>query len=235
VRILALSVGAPASESFWAQGVRRCVQDGRVAVIVLALSRPGGPPNAQVDADMQAAVAEARERDVNVVVAAGNRGGSAEWPSTVPGALAVGGVDDLAGDVCGFSAVIGADVFAAGCGEQHFQGTSPAAARVGAVLAALRAFGGKSAAAAETALLAGTTRGADGQPRMSASGAFRRAGLGLLTPPDGAQFRPARARGRDAFAAADRAAAAEPPARRGRARALRATRASHASGPVDAQ
>ena len=128
------------------------------------------------------------EKDVSVVVAAGNGGGATDYPGRIPASFTVAGAAPT-GAVCEFSARgVGIDLAAPGCGLNQagwdgsawqLNGTSYAAPIVAGVLAALRAYRPSlSAPQAEALILASARR--ETVPVLDASAALRAAGLDAM-------------------------------------------------------
>lgn len=167
------------------EGLRICRQHPQVRVINLSL----GDIDASEDdlAELEARINYLRHsRDLNIVAAAGNRGGDLEVPAAFEATFAVGGID-ASGALCAFSARgEGLDLVAPGCalvgadqrgGRAFFAGTSFAAPMVSAALASLRAYHGLSAAEAEQQLLR-TARHSGAGPVLDVETALAPAALG---------------------------------------------------------
>jgi hypothetical protein len=169
--------GVRAKAADYLEGIRTCAQQEHVAVINLSLGDIDATSEELAELD-QRITEYRRKNNINIVAAAGNRGGAIEVPARFPAAFAVGAAD-ASGRLCAFSARgHGLDLSAPGCalqgGDQHgylstFNGTSFAAPMVSGALAALRAYGGLSAEDAERRLLETARQGEQGLQLDTAS------------------------------------------------------------------
>jgi hypothetical protein len=143
-------------------------------------------------AELQDRITDYRTNDeINIVAAAGNRGGPVEAPARFPAAFAVG-ASDSQGRFCRFSARGDElDLVAPGCSlasaDQHgqpaiFEGTSFAAPMVAAALAALRGYGNLTADEAENVILRSASTGPDAM-RLNIGAALDSIGY-VGSPPD---------------------------------------------------
>lgn len=153
--------GVRAQAAAYIRGLKACAQRSDVRVVNLSLGDVDG--TAAEIAELENRIRDLREEnDINVVAAAGNRGGQVEVPARFSSAFAVGGVSE-SGAICAFSARgHELDVLAPGCElfgadlkgtNAVFAGTSFAAPIVSAALAALRSYRHLSADDAERLLI----------------------------------------------------------------------------------
>jgi Subtilase family len=186
VSINALPVGEQAFPfSDYRRAIARCAVLGsaypiRVIVLALGAATAPGPTEMSLLSD---AVDQAQTAGISVVAAAGNSGGSVEWPAAYAPVLAVGAAD-ASGVICGFSARgPGLDLLAPGCpNDEAFadtgaparaSGTSSADVVAAAALDALRGYRPDlSRAAAEQDLIATAHDG-----NLDVRAAFEAAGL----------------------------------------------------------
>jgi subtilisin family serine protease len=169
-------------------GVERC-RELRMStgVRVISLALAGAAPTEAQQANLREVMADARRRDLSVVVAAGNNGGAPSPPSTTEPSLAVGAVDP-AGQLCDFSARgAGVDIFAPGCGMDTADpatgspltgagGTSQAASEVAALIASLRTARPELSADNAEQLVLRSARSSPVGPVLDARSAFELAG-----------------------------------------------------------
>ena len=191
--------------SYYANAIQHCrfrtsVDPGLVAVN-LSLGNGQAPSSSDL-ATLQNDVAAARtDGHLNVIAAAGNTGGSVEYPAAVSGVFAVGGTDANPANLgvfCSFSnRGPQLQVLAPGCGSQPEpsggngvdmafeddgspalgQGTSQAAALVSAALAAMRAYSPTiTVSQAEQCVTSTEVRGGN----LDVAQAFRACGLGSI-------------------------------------------------------
>jgi hypothetical protein len=152
----------------------------------VSLSLGGIAVNDLDEAAMEAAedtVENARRAGLNVIAAAGNHAGPADWPAAYPPVLAVGAASDTGGRCPFATAGDEVDLSAPGCpvdvaswdgSAAWASGSSEAAAFVAGVLTQLRAFRPDLGTdQAETALRPGNSA------RLDVAAAFRRVGLAV--------------------------------------------------------
>jgi hypothetical protein len=138
------------------------------------------------DSLMRDSVDNARGKGLNVVAAAGNHSGPADWPAAYSPVFAVAASDN-AGARCSFSASGAAvDLSAPGCPQDvalpdgraaWASGTSESTALVAAVVTQLRGLRPLLTADQAEALLRSTTRAQAAGPTLDVAAAFHAAGL----------------------------------------------------------
>jgi subtilisin family serine protease len=168
----------------YVEALRTCRQHPSVGVINLSLGGLIGTD--QEMRELGTKISQLRlEENINVVAAAGNRGGEVEIPAAYGPAFAVGAAEPGGGRLCGISARGPAlDILAPGCGLEGadssgkaatFSGTSFAAPMVSAAIAAIRAYTQADADEAERLLLV-TAGGETEYPMLDVESALRAAG-----------------------------------------------------------
>jgi Subtilase family len=200
----------------YANAIEHCV-DAPVGVLglsVVNLSLGSADQPSQSDAAALAfAVADARNRGLDVVGAAGNSGGAVAFPAATSGVLAVGSTDANPSNLGVFCTSSGRGselgLLAPGCGTQTevdgggngidaafsddgspawASGTSEAAAVVSAVLASMRAYDPRlTAAQAEGCLITTAIRGGN----VDVAAGFRECGLGTVVSEGSAAYQAA--------------------------------------------
>jgi subtilisin len=186
VRVFA-SAGGTARWQDYIRALDTCAHRDPVNTKVIVIS-VGGPTIDGPDAsELENRISSLKRYGINVVVAAGNGGGEADFPGRFPASFAVAAIDE-GGALCGFSARSGnIDVAAPGCSLVQagwtgamfsLHGTSFAAPIVAASLAAIRAYApDRSAAEAEQVLLSSAERGEPaGLRALDAAAALRAVG-----------------------------------------------------------
>jgi hypothetical protein len=171
----------------YVDGIRRCTTFTgavQVAAIDLPLSSKIQPTPDQRETFANA-VAQAREKGITILAAAGNDPGDLQLPASQPGVFAVG-AGDASGATCPFSATTGLTFFAPGCGIDQINsvgetfccgnGTSQASAFAAGVLVALRSYAPELTPAAAVQFLLSTTRNG----HLDVAAAFRAAGLSAI-------------------------------------------------------
>lgn len=181
--------GSPYSPADYVNAINRCTREApQTGVKVINLSLGGqGELTTGSDEAISDAMLRARQRNINVVAAAGNSGGALDAPASNPMAFAIGATN-ADGALCAFSARgQGLDLSAPGCelnvalpdtGEPATaSGTSESAIFVAAVIAALRSYAPQIEAAATEELLQRTARTTSAGLVLDVEAAFAAAGL----------------------------------------------------------
>ena len=175
----------------------------KVVSLSLGVQSTYGPLTQDDETTMQNAIDWARHNGLDVVAAAGNHPGLADWPALYAPVLSVGAADNT-GARCSFSASgSGVDLYAPGCpldvalpdGQAAWaSGTSEATVLVAGVLAQLRGLRPDLTNDQAEYLLTSSARLQDAGSTLDAGATFRAAGLGAeLTQGHGAipDLRPA--------------------------------------------
>lgn len=195
VRIVSVRAADPGKDTFpfgnYSRAIRTCQKraaDRPIKVIELALGGDPGEASTPERQRLADYVLRARLDGLNVVAAAGNRGGTVEAPADFDPIVSVG-ANDSGGTRCSFSAV-GADIDGPGCGldgadaqdgepTAGAQGTSQSSAFVAAILASLRSYRPDlSPDAAEHLLM--TASSTQPSVRVDVERSFRAAGLSSI-------------------------------------------------------
>jgi subtilisin family serine protease len=190
-RIVSIAMGSdPAGiSSFQAyrNGIERCLQRAELDhILVIVLPRAGEPPRTATEQQqLTDTLSRARDREINVLAAAGNTGGPVQSPSSHPLITAVGATNRT-GSICPFSAR-GSDVdlYAPGCAldtadpvtgaPSASSGTSQASVIAAGLVAALRSYDPQTRADDAVARIR------SGEvPGLDMRSAFAAAGLGEL-------------------------------------------------------
>jgi hypothetical protein len=190
VGVVSVGIGAE-PDSGWAAlslGVWACARVLDVRVISISIAPPAA---STAEADQFAGqVAQARDRGISVVVAAGNDATSPAGLAAVPGVIPIAATTAGGTGLCSFSTHAGGVLAAQGCAVEattttgepvRLDGTSFAAPQVAAVLAALRAYRPDLDRDAAERFLVDAARPGPADVRLvDASAAFAAAGLQSL-------------------------------------------------------
>jgi Subtilase family len=180
--------------SAYTQGLDRCraakIDKGvNVTTALLALGHADTDTSADGEA-VQNKIEDLRARGISVVAAAGNDGGTVQWPARYGPAFAIGASDTNSG-FCGTASRGAAlDLSALGCGDDSalwdtgepatIEGSSTSAGLVAGVVTALRAYKPELTPDQAEELLTTTADTAGAGKVINVAAAFRAAGLGAM-------------------------------------------------------